>query len=96
MSNTTIKVIAKTQKIIVNAATLIYGSGSTPSSPPPGPTELEEGGYDYLQNSTPAPVSPTVGETWFAPDTGNTFLFYPSSWLLIGTKNIDGGTATTF
>lgn len=64
------------------------------------------GGYNYVTDETSPPATPAVGETWFAPDTGNTYLRYDSGgtpvWLQSATSSgsvgidlVDGGDAST-
>lgn len=59
------------------------------------------GGYTYTTDETDPPVTPSVGETWFAPDTGTTYLRFDDGvsvgWLQASTSGssapvvIDGG-----
>lgn len=53
------------------------------------------GGYNYIQNQAATPGAPTEGQTWFAPDTGNTYVYHLGSWVLTVSNVIDGGTASS-
>lgn len=53
------------------------------------------GGYTYVQDEADPPASPDVNETWFAPDTGITYLRYDDgdSVQWIQTASADGNVA---
>jgi hypothetical protein len=64
-------------------------AGPTGATGPTGPTGATgatgpTGPEQYVTISSGAPVSPSAGEMWFDSDTGQTFIYYDSSWVEIG------------
>lgn len=58
-------------------------TGSTGPTGPTGPTG-STGPVQYASISATGPTSPTPGQIWFESDSGQTFIYYDSSWVEVG------------
>jgi hypothetical protein len=73
--------------LIGQLAELLGGGGGG------GQTGGVPGGYSYVQSESlyGEPINPTVGETWFDPDVGRTYLRYDDGTSILWIQTAGGG-----